>query len=74
VSNVYWAFIAAAAMAILLGTLEHFGALFLMRIATARAFLSIADFCLLFAIAIAVGSMMQRQAAQQRPAEPEPEE
>jgi hypothetical protein len=68
-SNVYWAFIAGAAVCFLLGTVEHFGALFLLPIASARAFLSLADFCLLFAIALAAGSLMPKQQAKDAAAE-----
>jgi len=77
-SNLYWAFIGGAAVCFVLGTLEHFASQFvpsvgwfLLPIASARAFLSLANFCLLFAIALAVGAMMSKQQAQNPPAEPD---
>ena len=73
-ANWYWAFIAGAVVCFLLGSVEHFGALFLLPIASSRAFLSLADFCLLFAIALAVGSIMAKQQAKEETTEPETSE
>ncbi len=77
-SNLYWAFIASAAVFFLLGTVEHFAfqclpsvGLFLLPIASARAFLSLANFCLLFAIALAAGSVMHKQQAKEAAGEQE---
>jgi hypothetical protein len=74
-SNLYWAFIAGAAAFFVLGTVEHFAfrfvpsvGWFLLPIASPRAFLSLGNFCLLFAIALATGSMMAKQQAKVEPA------
>jgi len=73
----YWAFVTGAVVFFLLGTLEHFAfhfapsvGWFLLPIATARAFLSLANFCLLFAIALAAGSLMATQQAKAEKPEP----
>ena len=80
-ANWYWAFVTGAVVFFLLGTLEHFAfhfappvGWFLLPIATARAFLSLANFCLLFAIALAAGSLMVKQQAKEETTEPETSE
>ncbi|MBM3472616.1 MAG: hypothetical protein FJX75_04990 [Armatimonadetes bacterium] len=70
-STVYWLLVAAAAVSIVLGVVEHFGGMFLQPLGITQAFSALADNCLLLAIALAVGELF-RAGAGKAPAEDAP--